>query len=128
MATITMSLRGSASTTLPSIDSSLVGEHACSAALTPACQCLRCLEVCHWTRSVLAGSAGTGKSTLGRLYGQVLKSLRLLSNGEFVYKVGQFSGLHCGLRGRVLIWFVQPLPPVAAPSSDRQRLHGGCGG
>ncbi len=26
---------------------------------------------------------------MGRLYGQVLKSLRLLSNGEFVYKVGR---------------------------------------
>ncbi len=34
------------------------------------------------------GNPGTGKSTVAKLYGRIMKALNLLSNGEVVYRVG----------------------------------------
>ncbi|MCP5493816.1 MAG: AAA family ATPase [Leptospiraceae bacterium] len=35
---------------------------------------------------LFVGNPGTGKSTVAKIYGRILKSLRLLSNGDVVYK------------------------------------------
>ncbi|KAF4440391.1 hypothetical protein F53441_12339 [Fusarium austroafricanum] len=46
---------------------------------------------------VFLGSPGTGKTTVGKLYGEILKDLGLLSNGELVVKnPADFVGAHLG--------------------------------
>ncbi|KAF5346141.1 hypothetical protein D9758_009985 [Tetrapyrgos nigripes] len=46
---------------------------------------------------VFLGSPGTGKTTVGKLYGQILKELGLLSNGEVILKnPSDFIGQHLG--------------------------------
>ena len=43
------------------------------------------------------GNPGTGKTTIAKIYGRVLKSLRLLTSGEVAYKTASdFMGEHVG--------------------------------
>ena len=43
------------------------------------------------------GPPGTGKTTVGKLYGQILSDLNLLTKGEFMYKkASDFIGTHIG--------------------------------
>jgi hypothetical protein len=58
---------------------------------------------------VFFGSPGTGKTTVAKLYGQIMADLGLLSNGEgkhsIPYSVGQVIGIACSmvLQGQLLI-------------------------